>query len=49
MGHRLKQINSYGNMKALWWDFQSGSVTSTSDRRGEGKASHFKTKKVATL
>lgn len=41
MGHQLKQVNSYGNMQALWWDYQSGKVSAASDRRGEGAANSF--------
>jgi len=41
-GHQLKQVDNYGNMQALWWDYQSGNVTSASDKRGEGMARRFK-------
>jgi len=40
-GHELKQVNEYGNMQALWWDYKSGQVYSASDKRGEGQAKSF--------
>ncbi len=41
MGHKLKANNgAYGNMQAIWWDFQQG-VEAASDPRVEGEASVF--------
>jgi len=38
-GHELKLLGSdYGNMQAIYWDYQSGKVSAASDPRGIGAA-----------
>lgn len=38
MGHTLKQVSPYGNMQAVYWDYQSRQVKAASDSRGVGQA-----------
>ncbi len=38
MGHTLKQVSNYGNMQAVYWDYQSRRVEAASDPRGVGQA-----------
>ncbi|MDQ6953938.1 MAG: gamma-glutamyltransferase [Mariprofundaceae bacterium] len=37
-GHQLQEIRNYGNMQAILWNHQSGSLIGMSDHRGEGSA-----------
>ncbi|MEE9343723.1 MAG: gamma-glutamyltransferase [Gammaproteobacteria bacterium] len=39
LSHTLKQVSSYGNMQAVYWDYQTGQVKAASDPRGVGQAS----------
>lgn len=38
MGYTLKQINPYGNMQAISWDYKTGKVMAASDPRDIGEA-----------
>ena len=37
-GHRLRQVDDYGNMQVILWHRREGRLTGLSDRRGEGVA-----------
>jgi len=38
-GHKLKALNnSYGNMQAIYWDYENKRVEAASDPRGAGAA-----------
>jgi gamma-glutamyltranspeptidase/glutathione hydrolase len=38
LGHKLKELNPYGNMQAVWWDRENNQVEAASDPRVEGRA-----------
>ena len=38
LGHTLKEVSSYGNMQAVYWDYASQQVKAAADPRGVGRA-----------
>ena len=38
LGHQLKQVDNYGNMHAVYWDYKTQQVKAASDPRGVGLA-----------
>ncbi len=45
-GHKLRQVDQYGNMQAIYWDKKTGKVRAASDPRGIGSS---KVKPVSLL